>query len=53
MQTLPKRLRRLTSILLAAFMLGISNVVLEEDRMINDSRPKIERQEIQDDDQTH
>lgn len=31
-------------------MLGMSNVILEETRMINDTRPKIEIQEIQDED---
>ncbi len=34
-------------------MLGISNVILEEDRMIHDTRPKIEHQEIQDEDENH
>ncbi|WP_420604243.1 hypothetical protein [Flagellimonas sp.] len=53
MDTLPKKLRRITSVLLAAFMLGISNVFLEEDRMINDTRAKIEHQEIQDEDEEH
>lgn len=43
-------IRRKTSIVLVAFMLGMSNVILEEDRMINDSRAKIEVQEIQPDD---
>ncbi|WP_190809650.1 hypothetical protein [Flagellimonas sp. S3867] len=51
MDKLPKRIRRLTSILMAAFMLGISNVFLEEDRMINDTRAKIEHQEIQSEDE--
>ncbi|WP_422348895.1 hypothetical protein [Flagellimonas sp.] len=45
-----KRLRRIASILLSAYILGVSNVVLEEDRLINDTRAKIEQQEIQDDD---
>nr|WP_299385699.1 hypothetical protein [Allomuricauda sp.] len=45
-----RRLRRLASIFLSAYMLGISNVVLEEDRMINDTRAKIEQQEIQSED---
>ncbi|MEX0360095.1 MAG: hypothetical protein AB3N10_03810 [Allomuricauda sp.] len=45
-----KRLRRIASILLSAYMLGVSNVVLEEDRLINDTRAKVEQQEIQDDD---
>jgi len=31
-------------------MLGISNVILEEDRMIHDTRAKIEQQELQSDD---
>lgn len=29
------------------FMLGISNVILEETRMVDDSRSQIEQQEIQ------
>ena len=45
-----KRLRRLASILLSAYVLGVSNVILEEDRLINDTRAKIEQQEIQDED---
>nr|WP_299070621.1 hypothetical protein [uncultured Allomuricauda sp.] len=52
-ENIPKRLRRFASILMAAFMLGISNVILEEDRMIHDTRPKIEHQEIQDEDENH
>lgn len=36
-----------TSLVLMAFMLGMSNVILEEDRMVNDPRPKIEVQEVQ------
>lgn len=43
-------LRRKTSLVLVAFMLGMSNVILEEDRMVNDTRAKIEQQEIQPDD---
>jgi hypothetical protein len=43
-------LRRMTSIVLVAFMLGMSNVILEEDRMVNDSRAKIEVQEVQPED---
>jgi len=34
------------SLLLIAFMLGLSNVILEETRMINDTRAKIECQEL-------
>lgn len=55
MQTAPKSkllrlrifVRRKISILLTAFMLGMSNVILEEDRSINDTRAKIEHQEIE------
>ncbi len=43
-------LRRKTSLVLVAFMLGMSNVILEEDRMVNDTRAKIEQQEIQPED---
>ena len=38
----------MASIFLAAYVLGISNVILEENRMINDSRKKVEQKEIQD-----
>lgn len=31
-------------------MLGISNVILEEDRMVHDTRAKIEQQEVQPED---
>ncbi|MCL6264911.1 hypothetical protein [Flagellimonas myxillae] len=51
---LPKRIlkqvRRVTYIFLSAYMLGLSNVVLEEDRMINDTRAQIEQMELQDED---
>ena len=39
-------LKRKTSILLVAFMLGVSNVILEEDRMVNDTRQYLEQQEV-------
>ncbi|NJB72771.1 hypothetical protein GGR42_003262 [Saonia flava] len=42
-----KFLKRRASILMIAFMLGISNVILEETRMVNDTKAKIEHQEIQ------
>ncbi|WP_133248426.1 hypothetical protein [Flagellimonas aquimarina] len=45
------KLQRFASIVLVSFMLGISNVILEEDRMINDSYNKVELQEIQDEDE--
>lgn len=40
-----KRLRRLTYLLITAWMLGISNVILEEVRMVHDTRAVIEQQE--------
>ncbi|MCL6272424.1 hypothetical protein M3P19_00305 [Muricauda sp. 2012CJ35-5] len=41
------KLRKFASILISAYMIGISNVVLEEDRMIQDTTPQIEQQELQ------
>ncbi|MFS4493607.1 hypothetical protein [Maribacter sp. 2308TA10-17] len=43
-------LRRKLSLFMIACMLGISNVIMEEDRMVNDTRAKIEHQEIQSED---
>ncbi|WP_121062884.1 hypothetical protein [Maribacter vaceletii] len=43
-------IKRRVSIFLVAFMLGMSNVILEETRMINDTRAEIELQEVQDKD---
>lgn len=43
-------LRRFLSLLMTAAMLGISNVILEEDRMVHDTRAKIEQQEVQPED---
>ncbi len=40
-------LRRKLSLLMIATMLGISNVILEEDRMVHDTRAQIEQQEIE------
>ncbi|WP_411031115.1 hypothetical protein [Spongiimicrobium sp. 3-5] len=31
---------------LIAFMLGVSNIILEETRMVNDTREHIEQQEV-------
>jgi hypothetical protein len=39
--------RQKTSLLLTAFMLGMSNVILEEDRSVHDTSVKIEHQDIQ------
>lgn len=36
---------RKITVLLVAFMLGMSNVILEEDRMVNDTRAVLEQQE--------
>ncbi len=43
-------IKKKLSILMIAFMLGMSNVILEETRMINDTRPEIELQELQEED---
>lgn len=40
-------IKRKASIFMIAFMLGISNVILEETRMVDDSRSQIEQHEIQ------
>ncbi len=37
-------LKRRASVLMIAFMLGISNAILEETRMVNDTSFKIEHQ---------
>ena len=39
--------QRRVSFLLIAFMLGLSNVVLEETRMVNDTRVQIEQLQTQ------
>jgi len=39
-------IKKIVSIILVAFMLGMSNVILEETRMINDTRAEIELQEV-------
>lgn len=43
-------LRRKLSLFMIACMLGISNVIMEEDRLVNDTRARIEQQEIQPED---
>ena len=40
-------LRRKFSVFMIACMLGISNVIMDEDRMVNDTRARIEQQELQ------
>ncbi|GAB5472579.1 MAG: hypothetical protein Mars2KO_06780 [Maribacter sp.] len=46
-----KCLLRKVSLLLTALMLGMSNVILEEDRSLTDTRAKIEYREIQSEDE--
>ncbi len=41
---------RKMAVVLVAFMLGMSNVILEEDRMVNDTRAVLEQQEETPDD---
>ena len=43
-------LRRKMSLLIVACMLGISNIILDEVRMVNDTRARVEQQEIQPED---
>lgn len=43
-------LRKKASLIMVAFMLGMSNVILEEDRMVHDTRAKVEQQEVQSED---
>lgn len=41
------QIRQKLSLLMIAVMLGVSNVILEEDRMVHDTRAKIEYREEQ------
>jgi len=50
LQNLRRFFIRKISLLLTAFMLGMSNVLLEEDRSVNDTRAKIEYQELENED---
>jgi len=45
-----KALKRWLSMLMVAIMLGVSNVILEEDRNVNDTRVKTEVLEFVDED---
>lgn len=45
-----KSLKRSLSMLMVAIMLGVSNVILEEDRNVNDTRVKTEVLEFVDED---
>lgn len=51
LSTLYRFLRRKLSLFMIACMLGISNVILEEDRLVNDTRAKIEQQDMQPEDE--
>lgn len=42
--------KQLISMIMFAIMLGVSNIILEEDRSVNDSRIKTEILEVMDDD---
>tara|TARA_B100000949_G_scaffold214300_1_gene209732 strand:+ start:7669 stop:7875 length:207 start_codon:yes stop_codon:yes gene_type:complete len=46
-------IKRFISVSFLAFMLGVSNVFLQEERMINDSRKKVEQHEVQDEEDPH
>lgn len=46
-----KVLRSFASMALMATMIGVSNVIMEEDRSINDTRARIEQQVIQSDEE--
>ena len=43
-------LRRKLFLIIAAFMLGMSNVILEEDRTLNDTQPNTEQEQEFDND---
>ena len=47
-ETKVRNLKKLFSMVLVAVMLGVSNVVLEEDRSLNDTRLKTEFVEVDD-----
>jgi len=40
------KIKRLSYLIIAAWMLGVSNVILEETRMVYETRNVIEQQEI-------
>jgi len=40
-----KWLRRKLFLIITAFMLGMSNVILEEERMLNDTQPNTEQEQ--------
>ena len=44
-----KVLKYFASAILVAVMIGVSNVILEEDRSVNDTRARIEQREVQSD----
>ena len=47
------KIKRVVQVLLVAFMLGISNVILQETRMIEDSVYKIEMEQEEFDDEPY
>jgi len=50
LNSLYRFLRRKLSLIMVACMLGVSNIILEEERTVNDTRARIEHQEIQSED---
>lgn len=40
-------IKRIASMTLVAVMIGVSNIILEEERSVNDTRARIEQQVIQ------
>ena len=41
-----KGIKRFLSLVMVAIMIGVSNIIMEEDRTINDTRARIEQQMI-------
>ncbi|BFP41891.1 hypothetical protein FGF1_27360 [Flavobacteriaceae bacterium GF1] len=48
---LMKMVRSVVSMALMAIMIGVSNVIMEEDRSVNDTRARIEQQVIENDEE--
>lgn len=48
---LMKMVRSVVSMALMAIMIGVSNVIMEEDRSVNDTRARMEQQVIENDEE--
>ena len=48
---LMKMIRSIVSMALMAIMIGVSNVIMEEDRSVNDTRARMEQQVIENDEE--